>query len=82
MECLCDPSARNPLQLLEEASDRETLARLIGDLPEKEKLVLSLYYWDELTMKEIGKVLGLSEGRICQIHTQVWPSSGRRSAEP
>ena len=59
------------LDFLEEASDRDALARLIGELPEKEKLMLSLYYWDELTMKEIGKVLRLSEGRICQIHSQV-----------
>lgn len=70
-ECLGDISARTPLELLEEESDRDTLARLINGLPEKEKLVLSLYYWDELTMKEVGNVLGLSEGRICQIHTLV-----------
>ncbi len=70
-ECIGDITARSPLQMLEEANDRDTLAKHISDLPEKEKLVLSLYYWEELTMKEIGKVLGLSEGRICQIHTQV-----------
>lgn len=70
MECLGDPAAKTPLQRLEEMSDRENLARLIDALPEREKLVLSLYYWEELTMKEIGKVTGLSEGRICQIHNQ------------
>jgi len=32
--------------------------------------VLSLYYWDELTMKEVGKVLNITEGRVCQIHNQ------------
>lgn len=71
LECLCDSSAGNPLQLLEEAGDREALTRAIQALSEKEQLVLSLYYWDELTMKEIGKVMGLSEGRICQIHNEV-----------
>lgn len=70
MECLSDPVEKNPLQRLEEMNDKESLARLIDALPEREKMVLSLYYWEELTMKEIGKVMGLSEGRICQIHNQ------------
>jgi RNA polymerase sigma factor for flagellar operon FliA len=70
-ECLCDRDARSPLELLEEACDRDALARLINELSEKEKLLLSLYYWEELTMKEIGRVLRLSEGRICQIHSQI-----------
>lgn len=42
----------------------------IDALPEKEKLVISLYYWDELTMKEIGKVMGITESRVSQIHSQ------------
>lgn len=70
MECISDPGAKTPLELLEERTDKEILASYIGELPEKEKLVLSLYYWDEMTLKEIGKILGLSEGRICQIHAQ------------
>ena len=70
-ECFCDRDARSPLELLEKACERDGLARLISELSEKEKLLLSLYYWEELTMKEIGKVLRLSEGRICQIHSQV-----------
>ncbi len=69
-ECIKDPRARSPLEILEAVSDKEALARLIDHLPEREKLVLSLYYWEELTMKEIGGVLGLSEGRICQIHNE------------
>jgi RNA polymerase sigma factor for flagellar operon FliA len=47
-----------------------TIAEAIGELPEKEKLVVSLYYWDELTMKEIGKVLEITESRVSQIHSQ------------
>jgi RNA polymerase sigma factor for flagellar operon FliA len=39
-------------------------------MPEKEKLILSLYYYEELTLKEIGKVINLTESRVCQIHTQ------------
>jgi RNA polymerase sigma factor for flagellar operon FliA len=58
------------LELLEENSTKEALARLIGRLPDKEKLLLALYYWEELTMKEIGRVMRLTEGRICQLHNQ------------
>lgn len=54
------------------ASDnfRKSLAAAIGDLPEREKLVLSLYYQEELNLKEIGAVLGVSESRVSQIHSQ------------
>ena len=69
-ECIPDPDSKTPLELLEESSTRDALAHLIDRLPEKEKLLLSLYYWDELTMKEIGKVMNLTEGRVCQIHSQ------------
>lgn len=70
LECIPDTQARDPLALLEDGARREMLAALIDGLPEKEKLLLSLYYWDELTMKEIGRVMNLTEGRVCQIHTQ------------
>ncbi len=46
------------------------VARAIEDLPEKQKLVISLYYQEELTMKEVGQVMGLTESRISQIHTE------------
>lgn len=49
---------------------RETLARALDELTEKEKLVVSLYYYDELTMKEISLIMHLSEARICQLHTK------------
>jgi len=60
----------NPLQLLANGEIKERLKTAIGDLPEKERLVLSLYYYEELTMKEIGKVLHLTESRVCQLHSQ------------
>lgn len=47
---------------------RDSLATAIDSLPERERLVLSLYYDDELNLKEIGEVLGVSESRVCQIH--------------
>jgi RNA polymerase sigma factor for flagellar operon FliA len=49
---------------------KNALARAIETLPEKEKLVISLYYLDELTMKETGEVLGITESRVSQIHSQ------------
>ncbi len=70
MECIADEREKSPLALIEEADQKKVLARFITQLPEKEKLLLSLYYWDELTMKEIGKVMNLTEGRVCQLHTQ------------
>lgn len=49
---------------------QKALAEAIEDLPEKEKMVVSLYYVDELTMKEAGRVLGITESRVSQIHSQ------------
>lgn len=49
---------------------KEVLAEAIEELPENEKLIVSLYYYEELTMKEIGTILSLTESRICQIHNQ------------
>jgi RNA polymerase sigma factor for flagellar operon FliA len=46
------------------------LAKHIEDLPEKEKLVISMYYSDEMTMKEIGLTLEITESRVSQIHSQ------------
>jgi RNA polymerase sigma factor for flagellar operon FliA len=69
-ECIPDPNAKSPLEVFEDNNKREVLAVLINELPEKEKIILSLYYWDEMTMKEIAKVLKLTEGRVCQLHSQ------------
>ena len=60
----------NPLEGLASESFRASLAGAIEDLPEREKLVLSLYYQEELNLKEIGAVLGVSESRVSQIHSQ------------
>ena len=46
------------------------LAQAIDELPEKERLVLSLYYYEEFTMKEIGTLLGVNESRVSQLHTK------------
>jgi len=61
---------QDPLALLEGKDLVEKLTSAIEELPERERLVVTLYYYEELTLREIGEILGLSEGRICQIHTQ------------
>lgn len=60
----------DPLEMLEERSVRESLVAGIEQLPEREKLVMAMYYEQELNLREIGEVLGVSESRVCQIHTQ------------
>ena len=60
----------NPLDAVSGSAFRRNLAAAINDLPEREKLVLSLYYQEELNLKEIGAVLGVSESRVSQIHSQ------------
>jgi RNA polymerase sigma factor for flagellar operon FliA len=60
----------SPEKRLEEQEIRNVLAQTIEALPEKEKLVVSMYYYDELTLKEIGAVLGVTESRISQIHSK------------
>jgi RNA polymerase sigma factor FliA len=59
-----------PERALEIEQFRDALAAAIGGLPEREQMVLSLYYDDELNLREIGDVLGVSESRVCQIHGQ------------
>ncbi|SDX08949.1 RNA polymerase sigma factor FliA [Marinobacter mobilis] len=60
----------NPLQGITSHAFRTSLAEAIEGLPEREKLVLSLYYQEELNLKEIGAILEVSESRVSQIHSQ------------
>ena len=64
------PGHYSPERQLQAAEFREELAAAIGQLPEREQLVLSLYYEQELNLREIGAVLGVSESRVCQVHGQ------------
>lgn len=61
---------QGPAEVTQRKAMQKALATAIDDLPEREKLVLSLYYEEEMNLKEIGLVLGVSESRVCQIHTQ------------
>lgn len=63
-----DPSSPDPHELLERREIESLLARTIEKLPVKERLVLTLYYHEELTMKEVGRVIGVNESRVSQIH--------------
>jgi RNA polymerase sigma factor for flagellar operon FliA len=65
-----DVKAENPFLLLKSREMRQAIAECIGALPEKERLVISLYYYEDLNMKEIGSVLDITESRVCQIHTK------------
>ena len=61
---------RDPFTAINLSQIRELIANAISDLPDKEKMTVSLYYQDELTMKEIGDVLGYTESRISQMHSK------------
>jgi RNA polymerase sigma factor for flagellar operon FliA len=67
---LADTHTLDPLSSLVNERERASLAGAIQSLPEKERLVLTLYYYEELTMKEIGELLKVTESRVCQIHTK------------
>ncbi len=62
--------SNEPLDQLLEKNLRELLVAAIEKLPAKEKLVMGMYYEQEMNLREIGKVLGVSESRVCQLHTQ------------
>jgi len=59
-----------PFEGLQKDAFKEALAKEIAGLPERERLVMALYYDEELNLREIGQVLGVSESRVCQIHSQ------------
>lgn len=64
-----DESA-DPLNHLMHKNMRQTLARAISNLPEREKIVMALYYQEASNLREIGEILGVSESRVCQLHSQ------------
>src|SRR5215467_4224372 len=65
-----DDGTNDPYVKFESNELTSLLAEAIDDLPEKERLVLSLYYYEEFTMKEIGTLLGVNESRVSQLHTK------------
>lgn len=70
LECIEDPNGADPMAFARFSELQSTLATLVDSLPEKEKLIVSLYYFNELTLKEIGRVMEITESRVCQLHSQ------------
>src|SRR5581483_8265929 len=70
LDTIEDTSGPRPADVLDESEMREALADAIARLPEREKLVVTLCYFEELTLREIGEVLGVTESRVSQLHTK------------
>jgi RNA polymerase sigma factor for flagellar operon FliA len=69
-DTLHDPDAPDPEKLVDASELKDRVADAIARLPEREKLVIALYYYENLTLREIGEVLGVTESRISQLHTK------------
>jgi RNA polymerase sigma factor for flagellar operon FliA len=67
-DLIADQEAISPAEHVERQSERDIIAHAIEGLPECERTVITLYYYEGLTLKEIGRVLGVTESRACQIH--------------
>ncbi|MFA5802895.1 MAG: RNA polymerase sigma factor WhiG [Thermoleophilia bacterium] len=65
-----DKSSKDPAKVVDITEVKERLAHAISNLPEREKIVIALYYYEGLTLREIGDVLGVTESRISQLHTK------------
>ena len=70
LDTMKDPSAVDPARELGVSELKDRLAHAISRLPEREKLVVALYYYENLTLREIGEVLGVTESRVSQLHTK------------
>jgi RNA polymerase sigma factor for flagellar operon FliA len=60
----------NPDVIVEKNEIRQVIINSINELPDKEKKILVLYYYEDLTLKEIGQVMGITESRVSQLHTK------------
>jgi RNA polymerase sigma factor for flagellar operon FliA len=70
MDTIEDPNAPDPSRSLDVGDLKDRIAESIAKLPEREKLVIALYYYENLTLREIGEVLGVTESRVSQLHTK------------
>jgi RNA polymerase sigma factor for flagellar operon FliA len=70
VDTLPDDDAVDPVAVLVDQDNRRQLAQAIAQLTERDKIVVSLYYFESLTLAEIGKVLGVTESRVSQLHTR------------
>src|SRR5918997_650056 len=82
LDTLQDPGAPDPAHVIDATDLKDRIADAIARLPEREKLVVALYYYENLTLREIGEVLGVTESRVSQLHTKaVLRLRGRMSEE-
>ena len=70
LDTIQDPQAIDPAREMDATEMKDRLADAIARLPEREKLVVALYYYENLTLREIGEVLGVTESRVSQLHTK------------
>ena len=70
LDTIQDPAAADPEAEAQTAELKDQLADAIESLPERERLVIALYYYENLTLREIGEVLGVTESRVSQLHTK------------
>ena len=70
LDTIQDPDAIDPVKAMTQTEVKDRLAAAIERLPEREKLVVALYYYENLTLREIGEVLGVTESRVSQLHTK------------
>jgi RNA polymerase sigma factor FliA len=70
IDTLTDESAPDPAAIMDQTDLKDRVADAIARLPEREKLVVALYYYENLTLREIGEVLGVTESRVSQLHTK------------
>ena len=70
LDTIQDPAAVDPALEMDTTEMKDRLAEAIARLPEREKLVVALYYYENLTLREIGEVLGVTESRVSQLHTK------------
>ena len=70
LDTIHDPQAVDPAREMDMTDMKDRLAEAIATLPEREKLVVALYYYENLTLREIGEVLGVTESRVSQLHTK------------
>jgi len=81
IDTLEDPTAEDPVAAFETGEMKEILAGVVDGLPEREKKVISLYYYEGMTLSQIGAVLGVSESRVCQMHSKAVLQLRTRLAE-
>jgi len=70
IDTIQDSKATTPLEQLEEKDSKKDLEKALSRLPERERVILALYYHENMTMKEIGEAIEVSESRVCQLHSQ------------